>query len=62
MMGRIHQNRGLRGAPSIRQALERLRLQLVVRGHAYWKQPPVELTGGMQVLNVDGRVVILRTN
>ena len=51
-----------RGSPVIRQALERLRPPLVVRGHAYWKQPLVELAGGTQVLNVDGRVVVLRRN
>jgi len=40
----------LRGSPVIRQALERLRPPLVVRGHAYWKEPLAELAGGTQVL------------
>jgi len=43
----------------IRVAIERLRPSLVVRGHAHWKQPLVQLSGGAQVLNVDARVVVL---
>lgn len=50
----------LRGTPTIRLALEGLHCPLVVRGHAYWEQPLAELSGGMQVLNVDSRVVIMR--
>jgi hypothetical protein len=33
---------------------------LVVRGHAHWPEPLVELASGVQVLNVDARVVVLR--
>jgi len=51
---------GLRGSPLIREVVERLRPSLVVRGHAYWRQPLSQLSGGVQVLNVDRRVVVLR--
>ncbi|MBC8868261.1 MAG: metallophosphoesterase [Planctomycetes bacterium] len=51
---------GHRGSPIIREIVERLRPSLVVRGHAHWKQPLVRLCGGVQVLNVDARVVVLR--
>jgi len=50
---------GHRGSPVIREAIERLRPSLVVRGHAHWKQPLAQLSGGVQVLNVDARVVVL---
>ena len=51
---------GHRGSSIIREVVERLRPSLVVRGHAHWKQPLVRLCGGVQVLNVDARVVVLR--
>jgi Icc-related predicted phosphoesterase len=51
---------GCQGSPLVRQLLERLRPGIVIRGHAHWDQPLVELAGGSQVLNVDARVVILR--
>ena len=51
---------GQRGSPTIREIVERLRPSLVIRGHAHWKQPLVRLSGGVQVLNVDARVVVLR--
>jgi Icc protein len=51
--------RGLRGSPAIRQVLEQLGPPLVVRGHAHWAEPLVELAQGTMVLNVHGRVVIL---
>lgn len=51
---------GLRGSPMIRHLLEVLCPPLVIRGHAHWNQPLVELAGGTKVLNVDGRVVIMR--
>ena len=51
--------RGLRGSPAIRHAVERLRPPLVVRGHAHWVEPLVELGQGTSVLNVDSRLVIL---
>ena len=50
---------GHRGSPLIREVVERLRPSLIVRGHAHWKQPLVQLSGGVQVLNVDARVVVL---
>ena len=51
---------GFRGSTMVRQLIELLRTPLVVRGHAHWNEPFVELDGGVQVLNVDSRVVILR--
>jgi len=35
---------------------------LVIRGHAHWKQPFVEFENGLQVLNVDARIVILTSD
>ena len=49
----------LRGHAAVRQALDRSGELLVVCGHVYWPRPLVEIRGGAQVLNVDGRVVIL---
>lgn len=54
------QEDGCRGSPAIREALELMAPSLVVRGHAHWTTPLVDLAGGTQVLNVDARVVILR--
>lgn len=51
---------GYRGSSIVRETVERLRPTLVVRGHAHWREPLVELESGVQVLNVDARVVILR--
>ena len=48
-----------RGSAAIREMIERHGPRLVVRGHAHWSQPLVELARGVQVLNVDARVVIL---
>ena len=50
---------GHRGSPLIREVVERLRPSLIVRGHAHWKQPLVRLAGGVQVLNVDARAIVL---
>ncbi len=51
---------GHKGSSAIREIIclrgENL---LVVRGHAYAKQPLVSLKEGVQVLNVDGRAVLL---
>lgn len=49
----------LRGHPEIRKALDRSGELLVVCGHVYWPSPVSDLRGGAQVLNVDGRVVLL---
>ncbi len=51
----------LRGSAPIRQALERHGPLLVVRGHAHWRIPLVQLDSGTQVLNVDCRVVVLHS-
>ncbi len=51
---------GYRGTPAIRESLELLDRTLVIRGHAHWENPLVELANGLQVLNVDARVVILK--
>ena len=48
-----------RGSPAIREALELCPPSLVVRGHAHWPEPFVELSNDHQVLNVDCRVVIV---
>ena len=50
---------GFRGSSSIREVVELARPTLVVRGHSHWKLPFVELASGVQVLNVDCRVVLL---
>jgi Icc-related predicted phosphoesterase len=53
--------KGYRGSPLVREAIEQCDSRtLVVRGHAHWPEPLVELPGGTQVLNVDARVVVLR--
>jgi 3',5'-cyclic-AMP phosphodiesterase len=51
---------GQKGSPIIRQALERSDSTLVVRGHAHWHAPLLELSNGTQVLNVECRVAVLR--
>jgi Icc-related predicted phosphoesterase len=48
-----------RGWPSMREALERSRPILVIRGHAHWESPLATLQNGTQVLNVDSRVVVI---
>jgi 3',5'-cyclic-AMP phosphodiesterase len=50
------------GSPVIRAALETSALSLVICGHTQWMHPLAELANGCQVLNVDSRVIILRTN
>lgn len=50
---------GFRGTPMIREALAMCEPTLIVRGHAHWDRPLVELDSGHQVLNVDARVVVL---
>lgn len=48
-----------RGSTRIREVIKERRPQLVIRGHAHWKHPFAELAGGVQVVNVDARVVVL---
>ncbi len=50
---------GYNGTPSIREALKHLDRSLVIRGHTHWDQPMAELKNGLQIVNVDSRVVIL---
>lgn len=50
----------LRGSPEVRRGLERSGPILVLCGHVYWPTPTTDLRGGAQVLNADGRVVILQ--
>jgi Icc protein len=49
----------LPGWPSVRHVLEAAPRTLVVRGHDHWPQPLAELANGTQVLNVEGRVIVL---
>ena len=49
----------LRGHEAVRQALDRSGELLVLCGHVYWPDPLADLRGGAQVLNADGRVVLL---
>lgn len=51
---------GCRGSSLVREVIETSRPTLVVRGHAHWIEPLVELPNGTQVLNVDARMVVLR--
>lgn len=48
-----------RGLSQVRDILLELGMGLVVRGHAHWSQPFAEFKSGLQVLNVDARVVVL---
>ena len=50
--------RGLAGKPFITDVLARAGPALVACGHVYWQTPLVQL-GRVQVLNVDGRAVVL---
>jgi hypothetical protein len=53
---------GLKGSHDVRSVLEGAGLPappLVVCGHTWWPVPLVELAGGVQVLKVDARVVVL---
>lgn len=52
----------LRGMTSVREILEDAQPMLVVRGHSHWPRPLAELSNGTQVLNVDGRAVLLRSS
>jgi Icc-related predicted phosphoesterase len=50
---------GQPGLSQVRETLEKAGDILVVRGHAHWPQPFAEFDGGLQVLNVDARVVVM---
>lgn len=52
---------GQRGLASVRDILLAADPALVIRGHAHWQQPFAEFSHGLQVLNVDARVVVLTT-
>lgn len=54
-----HASRGQRGSALVTQRLTRAATPLVVCGHVHWEQPLAQLPGGVQVLNVDARVVVL---
>lgn len=47
------------GIPGLWHSLLAGRCSLVVRGHRHWNNPLAELSDRLQVLNVEGRVVIL---
>lgn len=49
----------LRGNALVRSELENLRETVIVCGHCHWPSPLSSLEGGTQVLNVDGRGVLL---
>jgi Icc protein len=48
-----------RGLSQVREILTASGIELVIRGHAHWDHPFAELSSGLQVLNVDARVVVL---
>lgn len=52
---------GQRGSVRIRELLFDLETGLVIRGHTHWDQPLAEFASGLQILNVDARVVVLTT-
>ncbi|MCP3103112.1 metallophosphoesterase [Myxococcus sp. K15C18031901] len=57
-MGPDAPDTGARGSPVIREQVQ-ARGALVVCGHAHWEVPLATLPGGVQVLNVDSRAVLL---
>lgn len=50
---------GQRGSSAMREVIEVFKPKLVIRGHSQWREPLVELSGGVQVLNVDSRIIVL---
>lgn len=50
---------GQQGSSRVRTLLEQSQVPLVVRGHSHWDNPLIQFDNGLQVLNVDARVVIL---
>jgi Icc-related predicted phosphoesterase len=56
----LHEGSPLTGSADIRAVLEEAEsAPLVVCGHSWWPVPLVDIAGGVQVLKVDGRVVVL---
>ena len=53
---------GYRGSSRMLEAVSFLSKPLIIRGHAHWKQALAELPTGLQILNVDARVVILQSS
>ncbi len=51
---------GFRGIQKVREIAEFTKPGLIIRGHSHWPRPFVELAGGVQVLNVDATVAILK--
>jgi len=47
------------GLSRVREILSASDLKLVIRGHAHWDVPFAELPSGLQILNVDARVVVM---
>ena len=50
---------GQPGIPEINRILDESQVGLVIRGHKHWSEPLAEFPNGLQVLNVDCRVVVL---
>lgn len=50
---------GQRGDAHIRAVLESHSSFLTIRGHTHWDMPFAQFSSGLQILNVDARVVIL---
>ena len=50
---------GCKGEFGVRELIEKSDVDLLIRGHAHWPRPFVEMDSGTQILNVDCRVVIL---
>ena len=52
---------GQRGLARVREILLAAAPTLLIRGHAHWGQPFAEYANGLQIVNVDARVVVLTT-
>ncbi|AGY57067.1 metallophosphoesterase family protein [Gloeobacter kilaueensis] len=50
----------LAGHEAIRRAMERSSKPLVMSGHVHWKQPLASTERGLQLLNLEGRGLLLR--
>lgn len=53
---------GYRGSLRMLEAVSFLSKPLIMRGHAHWNKALAELPTGLQILDVDARVVILRSS